>query len=212
MADQRPPSLPLRDGGRYSATLSFLVRPRSHMIDWSWIVPPARALWMVPLTGVGIYLTLLLCTRLAGLRSFAKASSFDFAITVAMGSLLASTILSRDPPMLQGVIALVVLFGIQYLISSLRRSSAWMTKLVDNTPLLLMAGPEVIGANLDRARMTREDLHSKLRLAGVTHPEQVLAVVMETTGDVSVLQTKDDGRPLDPELFSGVRGAERLAG
>lgn len=180
------------------------------MIDWSWVTTTGTALLMVLLTGLGIYLFLMLCTRIAGLRSFSKMSSFDFAITVAMGTILASTLITRDPPLLQGMMALVVLFGIQYTISSLRRSGSWMTRLVDNEPLLLMAGSEVIGDNLDRARMTRGDLNSKLRLAGVTHPEQVLAVVMETTGDVAVLKRGEDGRELDPELFSGVRDAERL--
>ena len=85
------------------------------------------------------------------------------------------------------------------------------TWVVDNNPLLLMAGSEVISENLDRARMTEEDLKSKLRMAGVTHPDQVLAVVMEATGDVSVLKASDDnGRGLDLDLFSGVQGAERL--
>ena len=55
--------------------------------------------------------------------------------------------------------------------------------------------------------MTVDDLRSKLRLAGITHPSQVLAVVFETTGDVSVLKRDDE---VDPWVFGSVRGAERL--
>ena len=55
--------------------------------------------------------------------------------------------------------------------------------------------------------MTEEDLKSKLRMAGVTHPDQVLAVVFETSGDVSVMRVSDK---VDYDLFSGVSGAERL--
>lgn len=180
------------------------------MIDWEWIASSGTALLMVALSGLGIYLALLLLTRLAGLRSFSKMSSFDFAITVAMGSLLATTILAETPPLGQGLMGLVVLFGIQYAISKLRRHTRFMAAVVDNEPLLLMAGSEVIHENLDRARMTDADLKSKLRQAGVAHPEQVLAVVMETTGDVSVLKQSDAGSGFDPDLFAGVRGGERL--
>ncbi len=180
-------------------------------MNWDWITATWPALLGVLLSGLGAYLFLLLCVRLAGLRSFAKMSSFDFAITVAMGSLLATTIIARNPPLLQGIAGLVVLFGLQFTLSHLRRATSWVPRLVDNSPLLLMAGSEVISDNLDRARMTEDDLKSKLRMAGITHPEQVLAVVMETTGDVAVLKSSDAGdRGLDLELFSGVRGAERL--
>lgn len=182
------------------------------MIDWSWVLTTTTALLMVFLTAVGIYAFLLLLTRLAGLRSFAKMSSFDFAITVAMGSLLASAILTETPPLFQAMMALAMLFGLQYLVSLLRRHVSLVAKVVDNQPLLLMAGAEVLEENMDEARMTREDLYAKLRMAGVTRPDQVLAVVMETTGDVSVLTTSDDGQPLDLELLHGVRGAERLKG
>lgn len=181
------------------------------MIDWAWITTTGTALLMVALSGLGIYLVLLALTRIAGLRSFSKMSSFDFAITVAMGSLLAATILTKSPPLVQGIMGLIVLFGIQYLISRLRRHTGFVARMVDNKPLLLMAGPDVISANLDRARMTEEDLKSKLRLAGVAHPDQVLAVVMESTGDVSVLKRSDTAEGgLDLGLFSGVRDGERL--
>ncbi|MDX1674464.1 MAG: hypothetical protein R3314_06705, partial [Longimicrobiales bacterium] len=67
------------------------------MMDWSWIAMPLDAVAMLLLTAVGIYGTLILYTRLAGLRSFSKISSFDFAITVGMGTVLAGTLLNREP-------------------------------------------------------------------------------------------------------------------
>ena len=177
------------------------------MPDSDWITSTATAIGMVLISGLSIYMVLLLFTRLSGLRSFAKMSSFDFAITVALGTVIASTLLTRDPPLLQGLAGLAVLYGIQYAVSKARRHTEWAKLIVDNRPLLVMAGAEVISEHLDRVRMTEEDLKSKLRMAGVTHPDQVLAVVFETTGDVSVMKVSDE---VDYELFSGVRGAERL--
>lgn len=177
------------------------------MIDWNWITTNGTTLLMVLLSALGIYVTLLVLTRLTGLRSFSKMSSFDFAITVALGSVLASTILAPSPALLTGAFALVVLYGIQYVVSKSRRLTSTFESLVDNEPLLVMAGEEVISDNLDRARMTEDDLRSKLRLAGVSHPNQVLAVVFETSGDVAVVKTSDD---VDPWVFASIRGAENL--
>jgi len=100
-----------------------------------------------------------------------------------------------------------MLYGIQYTISKSRRLTRTVERLVDNEPLLLMAGDQVLSDHFDHARISEDDLRSKLRLAGVSHPSQVLAVVFETSGDVSVVKTSDR---VDPWVFAGVRGAEHL--
>ena len=89
-----------------------------------------------------------------------------------------------------------------------RRRGRWVSRLVDNRPLLLMAGSRVIASHLDQARVTEADLYAKLRLAGITHREQLFAVVLETTGDVSVLKRGDH---MELELLEGVRGLEHLS-
>lgn len=179
------------------------------MIDWGWINSTGTNSLMVFLSGLGIYIALMFMTRVAGLRSFSKMSSFDFATTVAIGSVVASTVLTNNPPLIDGVIGLLTIYFVQYVVSKSRRVTEMMEHLVDNEPLLLMAGDVLLEDNLKSARVTDHDLKSKLRQAGVTHPNQVMAVVFETTGDVSVLMKND---AFDPWLLKGVRGAERLAG
>ena len=115
-------------------------------------------------SALGIYAALLLCTRLSGLRSFSKMSSFDFAITVAFGSIVASTLLAESPALVTGVGGLVVLFLIQAITAFARRRSYRIERLVGNEPLLLMAGPDLLPANLDAARVTVDDIRAKLRL------------------------------------------------
>lgn len=177
------------------------------MIDWNWITTTGTTLLMVLLSTIGIYVALLLLTRTAGLRSFSKMSSFDFAITVAFGSIIASTLLAEDPSLLVGAFGLATLYGIQFSVSKMRRMTSIGERLVDNVPLLVMAGARVLDEHLDEARMTVDDLRSKLRASGVTHPKQVFAVVFETTGDVSVVKKTDE---IDLWLFEGIRGAEKL--
>ena len=57
--------------------------------------------------------------------------------------------------------------------------------------------------------MTESDLWGKLREANALNFSQVLAVVAETTGDVSVLHATDSDRDLQPELLKGVIAGER---
>ena len=181
-------------------------------IDWSWLVLSPSAPLMIAVTALGMYAALVLFTRLAGLRSFSKISSFDFATTVAFGSILASAVLSDDPPLLQAVIALGMIYALQQAVTRLRIYSPIAARVVDNPPMLIMAHGTVLHENLAKAGVTEDDLRAKLREANILQWDEVRAVVVESTGDVSVLHGPTDGSPLDPSLLSGVRDATRLEG
>ena len=163
------------------------------------------ALGAVVVSTLCVYTLVVLLTRLAGPRSLAKMSSFDFAATVAVGSTLASTALGSTA-LADGATVLVLLFGLQAVVAVLRRRGAF-GGLVDNSPLLLMAGSEVLDDHLRQARISREELFGQLRSSGVHRLDEVSAVVLETTGDLSVLT---GGTPVEEVLVAGVRGSERL--
>ena len=184
------------------------------MSEWvhDWLLAPATSLGGVVVTAIAVYALVLLYTRIAGLRSFAKMSSFDFAMTVAIGSMVASSILNRNPPLLQTAVALAVVYALQYGLGAARQKWHRVQRLVDNEPVLLMDGQQMLRENMRKARVTEDDLWSKLREANVLDVRQVRAVVMETTGDVTVLHGEADGTELQPRLLTGVRGAESAVG
>ena len=173
-------------------------------MDLSWLLTSNSAILMVIISAVGIYISLILFTRISGVRSFSKMSSFDFATTVAIGSVIASTILLENPPLLQSIVALGSLFILQMTVARFRNFS-FMQKLVDNRPILLMNGTDILEENMKSARVTRKDLISKLREANITQFSQIKAVVMETTGDISVLHHEDKDHEIDDVILEDVR-------
>ena len=178
-------------------------------MDWTWIDTTWSAVAMVALSTIGIYVALIVYTRAAGLRSFSKMSSFDFAMTVAIGSVIASTILTRDPPLLQGVVALGMVYVVQQGVAALRVHFRAARHLVDNEPMLIMEGERILEDAMREARISRGDLLAKLREANVLRLDRVRAVVVESTGDISVLHDSGGGVPdLDEELLEGVRRVE----
>jgi len=173
------------------------------MPDWFTTTPSSVA--MIITSCVIIFITLVVLTRIVGLRSFSKMSSFDFAMTIAVGSILASVLLSESTPLLDGVIALASVFTLQYLVSVLRKNTSWAAGLIDNQPRLLMIGDEILYVNLRATRVTEDDLIAKLREANVLNYSQVRAVVLETTGDISVLHTSDNSVDLSDSLLQSVK-------
>jgi uncharacterized membrane protein YcaP (DUF421 family) len=162
---------------------------------------------VVALSTVVIFAAVIGATRIVGLRSLSKMSAFDFAMTVAVGSLMA-TVAVTETSLLAGLVGLSLLYATQFAIAQLRRSGRF-SRIVDNQPTLLMVDGEVLQEALDGVQMTRDDLRAKLREANVLRYDQVRAVVMETTGDVSVLHGSED---LDPGLLRNVVGAEEHLG
>ncbi|WP_345295536.1 DUF421 domain-containing protein [Luteimonas vadosa] len=158
----------------------------------------------------GLILTALAMTwvvvlvRINGLRSFSKMTNFDFVMTVAVGSLLAGASQSTSwLPFLQTLSAMAALFLVQYASARLRKASDRFEALVQNEPVVLMRDGQVIDQALAATRVTRSDLVAKLREANVLDFSQVRAVVLETTGDISVLH----GGPLSDALLQGTKAA-----
>lgn len=143
-------------------------------------------------------------TRLQGLRSFSKLSGFDFAITVSVGSILAAAVTTLGTGLHVFVMALAALFLLQYGMTRWRVAKGGSSAL-DNTPLLIMENGMPLEDNMARAGVTHADLRAKLREANAFDLSSVHAVIVETTGDVSVLHGPADGPRPDTWVMDGVR-------
>lgn len=137
-----------------------------------------------------IFMSIIIITRGFGLRTFAKMSSIDFASTIAVGSVLASVVLNENQSIVKGFVILVGIIGFQFLFSYATRKSKSLKSLMTNAPRLLMKDGQIIYKNLKQTNVSKADLIAKLREANVFCFDDVKAVVLESTGDISVLHTE----------------------
>jgi len=157
----------------------------------NWFTTNIESILAILLTIIGIYIALVILTRISGKRSFSKMSSFDFAMTVSIGSIMATVIISKSVSLQNGIAGLVGIYALQMLVAYARRWDA-VRKLIDNKPTLLMKDGKIIKNNLDKCKVTISDLKAKLREANVIQLSEVKAVVFESTGDISVLHGAND--------------------
>ena len=171
----------------------------------AWLLDSAPRLLWVALSCLGFYVFTIVITRLVGLRSFTKFSSFDFLVTLAMGALLASTVVSRSVALAEGMVAIGTLFVLQLVVAVLRTRWSWVKNWVDNQPTLLMEDGKVLYDNLRAVRITEGELLAKLRGSNIYSYRQVKAVVLESSGDVSVIhEIANDVTRFDDSLLKGV--------
>ncbi|MEE4287948.1 MAG: YetF domain-containing protein [Erythrobacter sp.] len=160
----------------------------------------ARTLVLGPLCLVIV----VVATRVIGLRSFSKMTAFDFVSTVAVGSLLANAATaSAWDNFFQASGAVLAVLGFQAVLSATRRDSEAFSRLAENAPVLLVRKGRWDEDALRRTRVTASDVRAKLREANAFDMDKVHAVVLETTGDISVLH--GDGS-VDEEVMKGVSG------
>ncbi|WP_076924632.1 YetF domain-containing protein [Pseudoalteromonas sp. EB27] len=152
-----------------------------------------QGLVRVLIIGVLGYVALVFWLRVSGKRTLSKWNVFDFVVTIALGSILASVIISKSVALLEGILAFVVLIGLQYLITWLSVRSSKFAALVKAEPTLLLSNGEYCTAALKSQRVTKSEIRAAIRGAGILAIEDVAAVVLETDGSFSVMPHNSSG-------------------
>ncbi|MEX0341175.1 MAG: DUF421 domain-containing protein [Erythrobacter sp.] len=140
--------------------------------------------------------------RIVGLRSLSKMTNFDFVMTVALGSVLANAVTTdKWPAFWQSIIAMAGLFLVQVIASKLRKESDAVEDIMQNRPVFLYRDGAFCEEAMADARVSKSDVIAKMREANCLSLDQAQAVVLEATGDVSVLH----GETLDERLVENVK-------
>lgn len=154
------------------------------------------------------YGALVFLLRVSGKRTLSKMNVFDFVFIVALGSTLASTILSTDVTLADGVLALSTLIALQVLLSWLCTRSHLLDRVINGEPALLLHRGRFLREAMGRERVTEEEMRAAVRNVGLGSFDKVESIVLETDGTFSVVWQKTAG---DSSSMSDVPGhpAER---
>jgi uncharacterized membrane protein YcaP (DUF421 family) len=123
-----------------------------------------------------VYPTLVLVLRVSGKRTLAKMNAFDLVVTVALGSTLATILLSADVSLAEGVVVLVLLVTLQLAVAWVSVRVGWFRRIVKAEPALLLHHGVLL-----------------VRSQGIGGLELVEAVVLETDGSFSVIPGSQAG-------------------
>jgi len=140
----------------------------------------------VLVVGSCAYLALIVLLRISGKRTLAKLNAFDFVITVAIGSTLATVLLSSSVALVEGVLGLVLLVGLQYVVAWASVHNRRVERLVKSEPTLVYR-QGFLEAAMRRERVTAEELRQAARRQGHADLSEIGAIVLETDGSLSIL-------------------------
>ena len=158
----------------------------------------------IVVVGTAAYAALVLILRVSGKRTLAKLNAFDLVVTVALGSTLATVLLSKSVALADGLLGFALLVGLQYAVAWLSVRSPRFGAVVKSEPSLLLHRGRFLEGAMRRQRVTQEEVVSALRSSGLARPEDAAAVVLEKDGSLSVVRAAGEAQEV-----SVLRGLSR---
>jgi len=134
-----------------------------------------------------VYIGLVTFLRFSGKRTLSSMNAFDFIVTVAFGSTLASTILPSTVTLADGLLALGMLIILQLIVAWIEIRSSLFHNIVTSHPAIIFFRGEFVEDVMRRERVEHGEILAIIRRNGILDLDAVEAVVLETDGSFSVL-------------------------
>lgn len=112
---------------------------------------------------VAAYIALIVLLRISGKRTLSKMNTFDFIVTIALGSTFATVSLNKNVALADGVLAFFLLIFLQYIITWLSVRYKSIKQLITSRPALLLYKGELYHDVLKKERITIEEVHVAAR-------------------------------------------------
>lgn len=156
----------------------------------------------VLIVGAATYLFLIVTIRLSGKRTLSQLNAFDLIVTVALGSTVATILLSSDVSWVEGAVALVLLAALQFLAAWLSTRRGAVRRALTARPVVVLADGEFDDAAMRASRLTRSQVAQAVRSSGRGDLGAVAAVVLEPNGTLSVIgrDSLGSGSALPPAI------------
>jgi uncharacterized membrane protein YcaP (DUF421 family) len=138
--------------------------------------------------GASAYIGLVAMLRVSGKRTLAKMNAFDLVVTVALGSTLATVLLTKDVSLAEGLLAFGLLCGLQFIIAFISVRWPRFQHIIKAEPSLLYFRGDFLGDAMRKERVSEEEVFAALRSQGALNLTDAEAVVLETDGSFSVLK------------------------
>lgn len=147
-----------------------------------------------------LYIFILLALRIMGKRQLSEMQTSELVITLLISDIAVIPMQNTGQPLLSGIVPILILISLEILFSVIMLKSGNFRKIVCGSPEMVIKDGKILQDQMRRLRMTTEDLCVQLRQQGIFSLEDVQYCIVETNGDVSVLEKPDKRTPSAEDL------------
>jgi len=139
------------------------------------------------LSSSAVYLFIIIAIRLFGKKELAQLSIIDLVFILLISNAVQNAMVGSDSSLPGGLVAATTLFIINYLFKFLLYRFPKLGNYVQGNEMLLIYKGQLNKGNMDKARITPEELLEAVREHGVAEIRDVDLAVLEIDGNISII-------------------------
>ena len=135
-----------------------------------------------------VYFMMLVIFRLAGNRSIAQLTAFDFVLLLIVSEAIQQAMITTDSSLTNAFLLVLTLVGLDIMMSLWKQRSPRIEKILDGVPVLIVENGKLHNDRMQRERVDEGDILASARERhGVERLDQIKHAVVEATGGISVI-------------------------
>ncbi len=150
-----------------------------------WI--PEIAIWEKIFRSIAVYVFIFLAFRFSGKKQIGQLSPFDFVVLLIIANVVQNAVIGPDNSLSGGLIGAVTILLLNYLLDLLAYRSPKARHLLESSPTILLHNGKTNHENMEKEKVTQEELLTALRTNGILNPSQVRYAILEENGTISVI-------------------------
>jgi uncharacterized membrane protein YcaP (DUF421 family) len=138
--------------------------------------------------GTAVYLFLLLIFRLSGKRSLRSVTTFDFVLLLIIAETTQQALVGEDYSVTGAFLLIIVLVGLDIMLSLLKRASPRIDRLLEGQPLVILRDGVPLAARMRVERVDDDDILSAAReTRGIDRLDDIERAILEKNGAISIV-------------------------
>lgn len=133
-----------------------------------------------------LYLILIMVIRLMGKRQIGQLEPSEFVVTMLVANLAAIPMQDGGIPLFSGLVPILTVLGLELILSVFSVKNMGLRRLLCGKPVILIENGKILQKNMEKTRISLDELSGHLRQKDVLDPSQVQYAVLETNGNLSV--------------------------
>ena len=150
-----------------------------------------------------MFFALYLLVRVLGKRELAQMTPFELIVLVVMGDLIQQGVTHNDFSLTGATLAIATMAFWALALSWVTFLSPKAEAILDGDPRVIVRDGEIVRENLHRDRLTRAEILSEMRLAGIARLGDVEWAILEPRGKMSFIKRQaaagDESQQKEPD-------------
>ncbi len=141
----------------------------------------------IAISSLSVYVFILAAIRITGRKELSQLSVIDLVFILLISNAVQNAMVGPNTSLLGGLTAAGTLFVANFVLKELMFRSRMLSKLIQGSEVMLIYNGVVNGKNLQKVKMSMEELEEAVREHGISDVGDVNLAVLEVDGNISVL-------------------------